>query len=477
MTEDRPDLSDRQQDLVDELPAKTPDIAEALGISESTVESYRNAIKDKGYPLEYDRETRRWYLDGEHDVGDDEPTEADTEDSDEADTDDDPPETPDLDDLQGRAIRELPATVNELGEVDAEHDGHQILELLREDGIEVGYDPAPGKYYLADERSEQLRAQTHLSLTAKTKRAKQHLREEQAILDRLPDTTPLTIDNWEPDPEKETMVAAVGDIHFGDEVKDDRGRTVYDAAVAHEAVDRFAEKVIRNKRQWSASFDELVLCVMGDVATGTTVYKTQKNDIGDLLSQQIQDGAQALTRLVATLREHFEAVRVAAIVGNHGFQDPSAARGSNTDLTCYYWMRDGLRREGYDDVEITLAEHTHHLNIEVRGWRLHMRHGQDTKKHVDETASSKAEWRGWRDKHKFDIGLRAHHHVPSFHYVLNRYPVVTIPSPKPGGEFADRIGDPDASTPADREEERKLGYCFGVSSERRVTDSRMTDAG
>jgi len=54
---------------------------------------------------------------------------------------------------------------------------------------------------------------------------------------------------------------------------------------------------------------------------------------------------------------------------------------------------------------------------------------------------------------------------------------VTLPSPKPGGEFADRIGDPDASAPADHVTERKLGYCFGVSEERRITDSRMTDAG
>ena len=103
-----------------------------------------------------------------------------------------------------------------------------------------------------------------------------------------------------------------------------------------------------------------------------------------------------------------------------------------------------------DDVEITIGEHTHHLNFEVRGWRCHIRHGQDSQTQVDETARSQADWRGWRDKHKFDMAIRGHHHVPSLHWVLNRYPVVTLPSPKPGGKFADRIGDPDASAPADR---------------------------
>ncbi len=257
----------------------------------------------------------------------------------------------------------------------------------------------------------------------------------------------------------------------------DDGQATWNSKLAHQAVDRFAEKVIKHKHHWAADFDELVLPILGDIATGTQVYDTQQHDIAELLAQQIQDGAQALTRLVTTLREHFQSVRVYAVVGNHGFQSPSAARGSNTDLTCYYWLRDALRREGYDDVEITIGEHTHHLNFDVRGWRFHIRHGQDSQQQVDETARSEADWRGWRDKHKFDVAIRGHHHVPSLHWVLNRYPVVSLPSPKPGGEFADRIGDPDASTPAARHSERKLGYVFGVSDDRRITDSRMTDAG
>jgi hypothetical protein len=484
-------------EAIAELDAPTKhEIATEVNLAARTVRDYIEVIQDRGYAVSADSHHRyhlpdeaetedavdggfEWVGDRDTDDavadGGDEDGGNDTDENGDEDADGDG--IPDLSEPEHRAIRELPATVTELANALNETDPHAALELLREDGINIGYDNGSGKYYIADERSEQLRSQTHLSLSAKTKHAKQALREEQAILDRLPDTTPLSIDDWEPDPNKETMVAAIGDMHFGDVVHDDRGREVYNREIAHEAADRFAEKVVQNKRQWSAEFDECVLCVLGDVATGTQIYDTQKHDIADLLAQQITDGAQALTRVATTLREHFDTLRIAAIVGNHGFQDPSAARGSNTDLTCYYWVQDALRREGYDNVEIMLAEHTHHLNIEVRGWRLHMRHGQDTQQHVDETARSQADWRGWRDKHKYDMGLRAHHHVPSLHFVLNRYPVVTIPSSKPGGEFADRIGSPDASTPIERESERKLGYCFGVSNDRRLTDSRMTDAG
>lgn len=477
------DLTERQRDVLKGYVdgQTTPEIAEDLEVAPTTIETHRRAIQDAGVPLEYDHAENEWFVDGSEDGLDVPEEESDgTDVSDDAEDAEDEDDTdgvnvPELDERQHRAIRLLPATVAELDAAFDDVDGHAVLDLLRDDGVTVRYDPEAEKYYLADERSKELRSKTHLSLSAKTKRAKQALREEHALLDRLPPTTPLSIDDHEPDPDNETLVAAFGDLHFGDKETDDRGRVTYDREIAHEAADQFAEKVIRHKRQWAADFDECVIPILGDIATGTQIYHTQQHDIEELLAQQIEDGAAALTRVVSTIRDHFDAVRVYAVVGNHGFQDPSASRGSNTDHICYKWMQDALRREGYDDVEVTIASDSHHLNFEVRGWRFHVRHGQDSQQQVDETARSEADWRGWRDDHQFDVGIRGHHHVPSLHWVLNRYPVVTTPSPKPGGEFADRIGAPDSSTPAERAAERKLGYCFGVSEDRRMTDSRMTD--
>jgi len=476
------DLTDAQREYLDALPQDSyATWADALGRGKSSVGEMAQRLVEKDLVAKRDGQ---WVqieavdTEAEADADTDDETDEDADTDDEVDEDTDA-DLPALDNNQRAVIAALPATTEELSAtLNCDPDAAlAALDRLRDDGITVRYDAGSSKHILADERSQQLRSQSHLSLSAKTKRAKARLREEQALLDRLPSTEPLSIGDWDPAPEKETMLAAISDLHFGDVVTDDRGRTVYDADTAHEAADRFAEKVIQNARQWGAEFDECVLAILGDIATGTEIYKTQKNDIGDLLSQQIRDGSQALTRIATTLREHFEVLRIRAVVGNHGFQSPSAARGSNTDLTCYYWLQDALRREGYDDVDILIAEQTHHLNFEVRGWNVHIRHGQDSQQQVDETARSEADWRGWRDKHQFDLALRGHHHVPSLHWVLNRYPVVTTPSPKPGGEFADRIGDPDASAPADVLTERKLGYCLGVSNERRITDSRMTDAG
>jgi predicted phosphodiesterase len=494
------DLTDTQRDILDAMPATLNAIADDLGMTKSGVEYHvHERLRPMGYRFDVD-EGYVWSVrdtppssssatdtdedEDETDTDEDEDetdTDEDDEDAEDAadaeDDDEDTPDVPNLDSRQATVIRTLPATLDDIDAVIDEVSAHTALDELRDDGVLVRYDDASEKFYLADERSKQLRSQTHLSLSAKTKRAKAALREEQALLERLPDTTPLSIDDFDPDPNRETMVAAISDLHFGDIVKDDRGRLTYDRDIVFESTETFARKVIKHKRQWGAEYDELVIPILGDIATGTEIYQTQKTEIESLLARQIKDGSQALTTLVATLREHFDAVRVYCVVGNHGFQSASAARGSNTDLTCYFWMRDALRREGYDDVEVTIGEHSHHLNFEIRDWRVHIRHGQDSQQQVDETARSEADWRGWRDKHKFDLAIRGHHHVPSLHWVLNRYPVVSLPSPKPGGEFADRIGSPDASAPADHTMERKLGYCFGVSNDRRITDSRMTDAG
>jgi len=481
------DLTDRQREYLDALPQPSYRAwGEATGVAKTTAQDAADRLRDKGLVTQTDEgEWVRTDADADADADAGADPDPGATDADESDGTDETDETggdeglPALDDNQRAVIAALPATTEELSAtLNCDPDAAlAALDRLRDDGITVRYDAGSSKHILADERSQQLRSQSHLSLSAKTKRAKAHLREEQALLDRLPSTDPLSVGDWTPDPDKETMVAAIGDLHFGDEVTDDRGRVVYDSDIAHDAADAFARKTVRNARQWTAEFDECVLAFLGDIATGTQIYDTQRDDIADLLAQQIKDGSQALTRIATTLREHFETVRIRAVVGNHGFQSPSAARGSNTDLTCYYWMQDALRREGYDDMDIVIADNTHHLNITVRGWRVHIRHGQDSQQQVDETARSEADWRGWRDKHRFDLAIRGHHHVPSLHWILNRYPAITVPSPKPGGEFAERIGDPDASVPAEHETERQLGYCFGISDERRLTDSRMTDAG
>lgn len=386
MSKDTPDLSDRQRELISYLPASTNALADALDVAPTTVESYRNAIRDKGVGLQYDRDANQWYL--------------------------------------------------------------------------------------ADEDAPKLRRISTKHKQSKTREANELIEaEESLLLRRLERRDPLRAPPRE-DPDAESFVAILGDLHFGDVVETDAGDVVYDMEAATEAVHTFAEKCRHIQRLESeyTRFDDCHLFLLGDLATGTHIYSGQVHDIEAFLAEQVTEATQALLDLVETLADAFTTVQIHGVLGNHGLDRASAARGSNTDLIVYRWLQDSLRRLEIDNVALQIAESTHHLNTKIRGWRVHVRHGQDGQRHVDKTAASSRDWRGWQIKHDFDIAMRGHYHDPSLDWVLNQYPVISAPSPKPGGEFIERLGHPDTNAHT-----RHLGWCVGIDDDRRLTFKRLVD--
>jgi hypothetical protein len=338
-------------------------------------------------------------------------------------------------------------------------------------GVGLEYDREANSWFIADERAPKLRRISTKHKQTKTREANEIIEAEESILlRRLKRTDPLRAPPRE-DPNSESFCAILGDLHFGDVVETESGEVVYDMDQATAAVETFAEKclAIRGLESEYTSFDDCHLFLLGDLATGTHIYSGQVHDVEAFLASQVTDATQALLDLVETLADAFETVQVHGVLGNHGLDRASAARGSNTDLIVYRWLTDSLRRIGVDNVQLNIAESTHHLNTEIRGWNVHARHGQDSMRHVDKTAASSRDWRGWRDKHRFDIAMRGHWHDPGLDWVLNRYPVISAPSPKPGGEFIERMGHPDVS------DRRHLGWCVGVADERPLSFKRLVD--
>lgn len=385
MSADLPELSDRQRELLACLPASTTELADALDIAETTVEGHRNAIKQKGVDIEYDRDANRWYL--------------------------------------------------------------------------------------ADDRAPKLRRISTKHKQTKTREANELIEaEESVLLRRLERSDPLTAPAQE-DPAHESFAAILGDLHFGDVVETDTGDIVYDMDAAEQAVRTFAEKCLEIKRLESqyTSFDDCHLFLLGDLATGTHIYSGQVHDIEAFLADQVTSAAQTLLDLAETLADAFETLHIHGVLGNHGLDRASAARGSNTDLIVYRWLDDALRRTGRDNISIQIAESTHHLNTTVRGHRVHVRHGQHSQQHVDKTAASSRDWRGWQTKHDFDMAMRGHFHTPGLDWVLNQYPVISAPSPKKGDEFAEQIGQPDVSTV------NHLGWTVGIGDDRPLTFKRLID--
>jgi len=391
---DTPDLSPRQEELLGYLPASSSELADQMGVKQTTVENYRNAIREKGVDLQYDRDANQWFL--------------------------------------------------------------------------------------ADERSGHLRSLSTDTKQSVTKEASALIEDAHATLFRkLRGTEPLQAPP-QPANHSETFGAILGDLHFGDLVEkefwsDDEGeyitQEVYNSDIAREAVETFAAKVIyfRDLMQSVTEFDDCYLFLLGDIATGTEIYENQDADIELCLQQQVEQSVTALYNLIELLADEFETVQVRAVPGNHGTAKPSAAIGANTDLECYFATDFALRKAGVDNVDFRYSQTHEYLNTTVRDWRFHVRHGHSEKEHVDETASSARDWRGLVDEFTFDVAIKGHHHSPAFHKVMNKYPVFSSPSPKPGGEFPSRIGQPDTSRHAD------LGWVFGVSDKRPVTWHFLVD--
>ena len=392
-------------------------------------------------------------------------------------------DVPDLTPKQTRLLDVLPAHIDEISDsLSIERSTvRDHIEGIREKGIDLQYDRTANQWYMQDERAPTLERISSKHKSQITREANEIIEAEHSyLLRRLEQTDPLTITQPTRNNE-ETFVGILGDIHFGDVTEDDRGHKTYDMDTATESVEQFGRKCLEmhDLERETQTYNDAVLIITGDVATGTHIYSGQVHDIEAYLADQVTESAQALIDLIITLSERFETLQVYGVLGNHGLDRASAARGSNTDLLTYRWMQDGLRRMNVNNVEIQVADGSHDLTTRINGQTVHIRHGQRGQKHVDKTAASSRDWRGiWADTRDpvtnrvgFDIAVRGHFHDPSLDYLMGSYPVFTNPSPKPGGDFADKIGQQDVG------QVRHLGWCIGVGDTRRVTFQRLIDDG
>ena len=385
-------------------------------------------------------------------------------------------DTPDLSDAP--RLREYlsllpcstPAAADAMGVAETTVEGYrERLDTAHDVALE--YDRGANQWYIADDRAPQLRRISTKHKQTKTREANELIEaEESTLLRRLERNPPLTTPP-RASPDAESFAAVLGDLHFGDRVETDTGDVVYDMDAAAEAVREFGRKCLEIKGLESqyTTFDDCHLFLLGDLATGTAIYEGQVHDIEAFLADQVTRASQALLDLVTTLADAFETCHVYGVLGNHGLDRASAARGSNTDLIVYRWLDDALRRAAIDNVSVQIAESTHHLNTTVRGHRVHVRHGQDGQMHIDKTAASSRDWRGWREEHRFDLAMRGHYHNPGLDWVMNKYPVISAPSPKPGDGWVSRIGQPDVSTT------KHLGWCVGIGDDRPLTFKRLVD--
>jgi len=392
MSDDLPELSRRQREYVSLLPTSTPDAAEEMSVSETTVQGYREGITEKldeadtNARLEYDRSSNQWAL--------------------------------------------------------------------------VGTDSGSVR-----------RLSTQAKQTITKKANKYRTEMEARLLRRLPDDVQPLTSVPEYDRGEEDMVLAFGDLHIGDTVETEHGEVFNPKTAAKDALSITRRTLkIRRMMEQLADIRNLHVFYNGDNITGMDVYDGQAYEIELGLGDQLALGVELLWRQLTTFADHFETVTVTCTLGNHGRDRGSYQSGqANQDLNCYRWLADRLRAAGRDNIDFHISGGEHSVSREIRGHTYLHRHGQHEQVHAGATARSQADQRGLLYANDFDIQIRRHYHQERKESVLNAADVITTPSPKPGDEFAELIGQPDCG------EHRRLAKVWRVSDKRPIAGETTID--
>jgi len=375
----------------------------------------------------------------------------------------------DLTPSERRVISQLPSTASEIAEDWGVTPNNIRLHIshIRDKGVDIGIDHGTGVYYLPDQ--PKVRRVSTKATGTKTKEANNYVTEvESAVIRRLrakPElVTPLPTSSG-----AEDIVLHLTDLHIGDLVEDEHGNVIYNTDIAVSVVDYVTQKTIQLKETMGAmlEFDTLHVLWGGDMITNENIYEGQAFDIEAMLADQMSAAVGALTRQVKSLSEEFDAINVVAQPGNHGKTRASGvSKQANMDLVTYRWIDDRLREAGLSNVNFTTSETTWFKTFPLRGgeWHGFLTHGNDSAKHVDSTAASSRDWRGWLNEFNFDVAYRGHYHESRREPVQNGPMVFESPSPKPPSEWVSQIGYGSVTGQA-----RRLATVHGVSNERPVT--------
>jgi hypothetical protein len=378
-------------------------------------------------------------------------------------------DTQDLTDRQQQLIHHLPADKHGL----AEQLGVQPttvkdhIAAIRQHGIDIEWDAPNEVYALADAPKARRVSTKHTG--SKTREANNYITEvERTILRRLNGSDAL-ITSQDPTPGNEDMVVHVTDLHIGDVVENEYGTEIYNTEIAKRVMDHITQKVhdLRETMSGVAEFDTLHVLYGGDMVTNENIYDGQAYDIESMLADQMTDAVNAMTRQIKSLAPAFDTVNVVAIPGNHGKTRASGvSKQANMDLVAYRWLDDRLRESDVSNVDMNVGEATWHKTFSLRGgeWSGFLVHGQDQQKHVDATAASSRDWRGHLNKFGFNVAYRGHYHESRRETIQNGPAVFESPSPKPAGEFAERIGEGSVDTKT-----KRLATVHGASDTRPVT--------
>jgi len=463
--DDTPEFTDRQREFLDHLPATSQEVADAMGISPRSVRDHREAVQEQGVELNYDEATHVWsHADGPTDQTDTGlPNLSDTP---VADAD---PDSSNLTDDERRIAREL-QTGSDVDTLAEQLDDRpsvitQRLRDLRERGWQVYVDESAD--HVAIEGDATLRSSEHIG--TRTRKANRwweqrhnELVREYEGLDDVPSTT-----RYDTHPNNEDWVLHLTDVHAGDFVRQDDGAVVYEPEVVPDVIDYATRRSLHLADVHGADYDTAYILLGGDLVTGEGIYEGQleNGDVQAFMDEQIDLLHDPLLRLLDAYADRFDRVEVICQIGNHGdIRASGTSKQANADLITYKNLRNTVaalrdRHDEFETLAMRIGEARAYRNFELRGGKLrgHLRHGQDRDPQAKTSARLK-EWLSTLMDHEFDLAYLGHHHVSGM-IPWDGPPIVATGSPKPSGEFVERLG---VGVPS---RFQSVASCHGVSDD------------
>lgn len=456
MTETDFNLSDRQAKILDLLPASTPELAEYFDITPSTMRYHLRPLKNHDIIRKVDDE----YVASVDNASDPDPepfADVDPEDAD--------PDPSDLSDRQRVIADELKtgatpeALADALGEREPIIDAH--LRDMKQRGWAIYRDDTTGEFVLEGDHA--LRSSEHKG--TRTRKANRwwekrhnHLVREYKHLSEP--SAPLPADH------SEDWVLHVTDTHAGDRGRMDDGTVVYNINTVERIIDYITERSITLADVHGVEYDTAHICLGGDLLTGEGVYEGMHEDLDAWLDEQHNRCMDAILRLIKHHASAFPAVNIVCQVGNHGKNRASGtSRQANADLILYKSLRNvlaQLQEHGVaTNVNMQIGEASPYKNFALRNGLVgHLRHG-DNRKPQATTAAGSRDWARTLNDHEFDLALMGHHHI-SGRIAWDGPPIIVSGSPKPPGEFVDKVYG--RVNPDPREYHRDIATCAGVAS-------------
>lgn len=248
----------------------------------------------------------------------------------------------------------------------------------------------------------------------------------------------------------ESLVLVFSDWHYAKWVRVG-DRIIYDMDIAHGYVETLLSKakhLLEMEERGGVKFREIVVVILGDMATGMLIFPGQSETTEAPVPVQYNRVARDLLWCIKSLHAWFPSlpIRVYTVQGNHGRVKDS--QEANWDRVAYdlLYIAVEQQHEARRWRRITMQKpHSEpHIDVQVGAKRLHCRHGGEAGR-ARNTAAAKAKFLGWAAslRHNADAVIIGHWHKYGIH-PINQRTWLFNGSLSPADELADgRIAEGD----------------------------------